>query len=126
MSGRIAEQVRIRVLRRFARSGLIEPDDVREMLAWQNSGFLLGTASQADTRDHAELERPKHFHAPPRDVRFLESCRRSWPRRRCLVMAYRSTLAGANTRYRSQVGDNPKQPPAPDLWRSQCGRKQSH
>lgn len=38
----IAEQVRIRVLRWFARSGLIERDDVREMLAWENSGFSLG------------------------------------------------------------------------------------
>lgn len=44
ISGRIAEQVRIRVLRRFAHRGLSEPDDVGEMLAWQNSGFLLGTA----------------------------------------------------------------------------------
>jgi hypothetical protein len=31
--------VRVRVLRWFARSGLIEADDVREMLAWENSGF---------------------------------------------------------------------------------------
>jgi hypothetical protein len=29
----INDQVRVRVLRWFARSGLIEPDDVREMLA---------------------------------------------------------------------------------------------
>jgi len=33
----ITEQLRIRVLRWFARSGLIERDDVREMLAWENS-----------------------------------------------------------------------------------------
>jgi hypothetical protein len=33
--------VRSRVLRWFARSGLIEPDDVREMLAWENTGFSL-------------------------------------------------------------------------------------
>ncbi len=32
----IGEQVRIRVLCWFARSGLIEPDDVREMFAWEN------------------------------------------------------------------------------------------
>ena len=38
----ITDQVRIRVLRWFARSGLIERDDVREMLAWENSGFSLG------------------------------------------------------------------------------------
>jgi len=37
----ITEQVRIRVLRWFARSGLIERDDVRDMLAWENSGLLL-------------------------------------------------------------------------------------
>jgi hypothetical protein len=36
--------VRLRVLRWFARSGLIEPEDVREMLAWENSGFSLDTA----------------------------------------------------------------------------------
>jgi hypothetical protein len=37
----IAEKVRIRVLRWFARSGLVEADDVREVLPWQNSGFSL-------------------------------------------------------------------------------------
>jgi hypothetical protein len=40
----IAEQVRVRVLRWFARSGLIERDDVREMLAWEYSGFSLDAA----------------------------------------------------------------------------------
>ena len=33
--------MRSRVLRWFARSGLIEPDDVRKMLAWENTGFSL-------------------------------------------------------------------------------------
>ena len=37
----IAEQVCVRVQWWFARSGLIEPDDVHEMLAWENSGFSL-------------------------------------------------------------------------------------
>ena len=37
----IAEQVRVRVLRWFARSALIEPDDVREMLAWKQR-FIAG------------------------------------------------------------------------------------
>jgi hypothetical protein len=40
----ITEQVRIRVLRWFARGGLIEPENVPEMLAWENSGFLLDAA----------------------------------------------------------------------------------
>ena len=39
----IAEQVSVRVLRWFARSGLIEPDDVREMLAWENNGLPLAS-----------------------------------------------------------------------------------
>ena len=37
----ICEQVRVRVLRWFARSGLIDRDDVREMLGWENSGSSL-------------------------------------------------------------------------------------
>jgi len=40
----ITEQVRTRVLRWFARSGLIERDDVREMRAWEDSGFSLDAA----------------------------------------------------------------------------------
>jgi hypothetical protein len=35
----IADQVRIRVLRWFARSGLTEPGYVREMLVWRTAGF---------------------------------------------------------------------------------------
>jgi hypothetical protein len=38
----ITEQAPIRVLRWFAHSRLIERDDIREMLAWENSGFSLG------------------------------------------------------------------------------------
>jgi len=49
----IAEQVRIRVLRWFARSGLIEPDDVRERLAWENSGFSLDAAVRVGAQDRA-------------------------------------------------------------------------
>jgi hypothetical protein len=33
----ITEQVRVRVLRWFARSGLIEPDDARDMLVWESA-----------------------------------------------------------------------------------------
>ena len=53
----IAEQVRVRVLRWFGRSGLIEPDDVREMLAWENSGFSLDAAVRVGAHDRAGLER---------------------------------------------------------------------
>ena len=51
------DQVRIRVLRWFARSGLIEPDDVREMIAWENSGFSLVAAVFVVANDLAGLER---------------------------------------------------------------------
>jgi hypothetical protein len=54
----IAEQVRVRVLRWFARSGLIAADDVREMLAWDNSGFSLDAAVRVAAHDRAGPERP--------------------------------------------------------------------
>ncbi|MEA1052854.1 hypothetical protein U5801_24045 [Lamprobacter modestohalophilus] len=47
----IAEQIRVRVLRWFACSGLIEADDVREMLAWKNSGFSLDATVRAGAHD---------------------------------------------------------------------------
>ena len=40
----ITEQVRIRVVRWFARSGLCEADYARQMLTWGNSGFSLDAA----------------------------------------------------------------------------------
>jgi hypothetical protein len=40
----IAEQARIRLLRWFARSGLIQPDDERDMLALEKSGLSLNAA----------------------------------------------------------------------------------
>jgi hypothetical protein len=49
--------VRTWVLRWFARSGLIERDDVREMLAWENSGFSLDAAVRVGAQDRAGLER---------------------------------------------------------------------
>ena len=61
----IAEQVRVRVLRWFARSGLIEPDDVREMLAWENSGFSLDAAVRVGAHDRAGLERLLRYCARP-------------------------------------------------------------
>ena len=61
----IAEQVRVRVLRWFARSGLIEPDDVREMLTWENSGFSLDAAVRVGAHDRAGLERLLRYCARP-------------------------------------------------------------
>ncbi|WPL22773.1 transposase [Thiorhodovibrio frisius] len=61
----IAEQVRIRVLRWFARSGLIERDDVREMLAWANSGFSLDAAVRVGAYDRSGLERLLRYCARP-------------------------------------------------------------
>jgi hypothetical protein len=46
----IAEQVRVRVLRWFARNGLIDRDDVREMHAWDNTGFSLDAATCTGVR----------------------------------------------------------------------------
>jgi hypothetical protein len=37
----IEQQVRRRVLRWFSRRGLLDPDDARDMLTWDNSGFSL-------------------------------------------------------------------------------------
>ena len=61
----IAEQVRVRVLRWFARSGLIEPDDVREMLAWETSGFSLDASVHVAAQDRAGLERLLRYSARP-------------------------------------------------------------
>jgi hypothetical protein len=65
----IAEQVRVRVLRWFARSGLIEADDVREMLAWENSGFSLDAAVRVAAHDragpHSEQGAPAALLCPP-------------------------------------------------------------
>ena len=36
---------------------MIEADDVREMLAWENSGFSLDAAVRVGAHDHGGLER---------------------------------------------------------------------
>ena len=64
------------MLRWFARSGLIEPQDVREMLAWENSGFSLDAAVRVGAHDRARLERLLRYCARPLDVRFVDCCRR--------------------------------------------------
>jgi hypothetical protein len=69
----VAAQVRVRVLRWFARSGLIEPDDVHEMLAWENSGFSLDAAVRVGAYDRAGVERLLRFCArPPFSLERLE------------------------------------------------------
>jgi len=55
----------VRVLRWFARSGLIESNDVREMLAWENSGFSLDAAVRVGAHDRAGLERLLRYCARP-------------------------------------------------------------
>jgi hypothetical protein len=70
----IAEQVRVRVLRWFARSGLIEPGDAREMLTWENSGFSLDAAVRVGAHDRAGLERLLRYCARPLYVQFVEHC----------------------------------------------------
>jgi hypothetical protein len=65
----IAEQVRVRGRQRFARSGLIEPEYVREMLAWENSGFSLDAAVRVGAHDRAgplsEQVAPAALPCPP-------------------------------------------------------------
>jgi len=52
-------------LRWFARSGLIERDDVREMLAWEYSGFSLDAAVRVGASDRAGVERLLRYCARP-------------------------------------------------------------
>lgn len=47
--------MRERVLHCFARSGLIAPNDIREMLASKNSGFSRDATVRAAANDHAGL-----------------------------------------------------------------------
>ena len=83
----LTEQERIRGLRWFARSGLIERDDVREMLVWENSGFSLDAAVRVAANDRAGLERLRRPCVRLLYVRFIEYCCRSRPKRRCLFLA---------------------------------------
>ncbi len=53
----IEAQVRRRVLRRVSRHGLLDPDDARDMLAWDNSGFSLDACVRIAGRDRPGLER---------------------------------------------------------------------
>ena len=69
----ICEQVRVRVLRWFARSGLIECQDIRELLARENSGFSLDASVRFAAQDRAGLERLLRYCArPPFALEHLE------------------------------------------------------
>ncbi len=61
----IAEQVRLGVLRWFARPALVDPDDVRAMLTWENSGFSLDASVRVAAQDRAGLERLLRYCARP-------------------------------------------------------------
>ncbi len=61
----IEQQVRRRVLRWFSRHGLLDPDDVRDMLTWANSGFSLDASVCIAGHDRAGLERLLRYCARP-------------------------------------------------------------
>ena len=61
----IADQVRRRGLRWFARSGLLIAEDTRDMLAWDNTGFSLDAAVSIASHDRAAVERLLRFFALP-------------------------------------------------------------
>jgi hypothetical protein len=61
----IGEQVRRRVLRWFARSGLLDGDDARDMLGWNNGGFSLDASVRIAGHDRAGLERLLRYCARP-------------------------------------------------------------
>lgn len=61
----IAEQVRRRVLRWFARSGLLDAEDTRDMLGCDNGGFSLDASVCIASEDRAGLERLLRYCARP-------------------------------------------------------------
>ena len=61
----IEAQVRRRVLHGFSRYGLLDPDDARDMLAWDNSGFSLDAGVCIAGNDGAGLERLLRYCARP-------------------------------------------------------------
>ena len=77
----------MRVLRWFARSGLIEPDDVREMLAWGNRLCSVDAGVCVAAQDRAGLKHVLHYFARPLYVRFVEHCCCLRPMVRCPLLA---------------------------------------
>ena len=61
----IEQQVRRRVLHWFSRHGLLDPDDARDMLMWDNSGFSLDASVCIAGHDRAGLERLLRYCARP-------------------------------------------------------------
>jgi len=61
----IATQVRRRVLRWFARSGLLEAADAQDMLTWEHAGFSLDAAVRMAGDERAGLERLLRYCARP-------------------------------------------------------------
>lgn len=61
----IAAQVRGRVLRSFARNGLLEAADALDMLGWEYGGFYLDAAVRIAGDDSAGLERLLRYCARP-------------------------------------------------------------
>jgi hypothetical protein len=57
--------VRRRVLRWFARSGLLDTDDPRDMLSWDNGGSPLDASVRIAGHDRAGLERVLRYCARP-------------------------------------------------------------
>lgn len=53
----ITEQVRRRVRRWFARSGLLEPEEARDMLGWEHGGISLDAGVRIRGPDRPGLER---------------------------------------------------------------------
>lgn len=61
----IEQQVRRRVLRWFSHHGLLDPDDARDRLAWDNSGFSLDASVRIVGHDRPGLERLLRYGARP-------------------------------------------------------------
>ena len=53
------------MLRWFSRYGVLDPDDARDMLAWDNSGFSLDASARIAGPDRAGLERLLRYCARP-------------------------------------------------------------
>jgi hypothetical protein len=65
----IGEQVRRRVLRWLARTGLLAAEDARDMRAWDNGGFSRDASVRIAGDDRAGLERLLRYCARPRFAR---------------------------------------------------------
>ena len=62
----VQQQVRTRVLRWFARAGLLDPADARDMAGWHHGGgFSLDASVRIDGPDRAGLERLLRYCARP-------------------------------------------------------------